>query len=84
MSSDASQARPPAVPESTRRRPALTRDQVLTTALKIIDEGGVEVAGLGAEGGVSEPFGERGGVGDVGCVTVFTYTTNTNGLLRAR
>ena len=46
MSSDASQARPPAVPESTRRRPALTRDQVLTTALKIIDEGGVEALSM--------------------------------------
>jgi AcrR family transcriptional regulator len=43
MPSDAAQTRPPAaVPPPTRRRPPLTREQVLTAALKIIDEDGVE------------------------------------------
>ncbi len=40
MISDAGQARQKAIP--TGRRPALTREQVLTAALKIIDEYGVE------------------------------------------
>ena len=42
MTSDASQVRPAAVPPPTQRRPGLTREQVLTAALKIIDEDGVE------------------------------------------
>ena len=40
--SDATQTRPPTVPPPTGRRPPLTREQVLTAALKIIDEDGVE------------------------------------------
>src|SRR5688572_3713024 len=40
--SDATQIGPPAVPPLTGRRPPLTREQVLTAALKIIDEDGVE------------------------------------------
>ncbi len=42
MPSDTSQVRPPTVPPPTGRRPALTREQVLTTALEIIDKDGVE------------------------------------------
>ncbi|MDQ2792177.1 MAG: TetR/AcrR family transcriptional regulator C-terminal domain-containing protein [Actinomycetota bacterium] len=42
MPSDTSQVRPPTVPPPTRRRPALTREQVLTAALEIIDNDGVE------------------------------------------
>ena len=41
MTSDVGQERPPAGP-SRGRGPALTREQVLTAALEIIDEGGVE------------------------------------------
>ena len=40
MTSDAGQTRQKAIP--TGRRPALTREQVLTAALKIIDDDGVE------------------------------------------
>jgi AcrR family transcriptional regulator len=42
MTSDAGQVAPSAVGQPTLRRPALTREQVLTAALTIIDEGGVE------------------------------------------
>ena len=45
MTSDASQIPPAAVPP-TRRRPGLTREQVLTAALKIIDEEGVEALSM--------------------------------------
>ena len=41
MPSDTAQTRPPA-PPAAGRPPALTREQVLITALEIIDEGGVE------------------------------------------
>ena len=41
MPSDTAQTWPPA-PPAAGRPPALTREQVLTTALEIIDEGGVE------------------------------------------
>ena len=41
MPSNTTQARPPA-PPAAGRPPALTREQVLITALQIIDEGGVE------------------------------------------
>jgi AcrR family transcriptional regulator len=46
MTSDASQVRHAAAPAPTPRRPALTREQVLTAALKIIDEGGVEALSM--------------------------------------
>src|SRR5690349_11011209 len=46
MASDARPARPGAVPPPTGRRPALTREQVLTAALKIVDEGGVEALSM--------------------------------------
>ena len=42
MTSDVEQVQTADVPQPTGRRPALTREQVLTAALKIIDEEGVE------------------------------------------
>jgi len=42
MSNDSSKSRPIAMPRPGRRRPGLTRDQVLTAAMTIVDEGGVE------------------------------------------
>lgn len=42
MSSDVGQVQTADVPQPTGRRPGLTREQVLTAALKIIDESGVE------------------------------------------
>jgi AcrR family transcriptional regulator len=46
MISDASPVRPAAVPPPTGRRLGLTREQILTTALKIIDEEGVEALSM--------------------------------------
>jgi AcrR family transcriptional regulator len=46
MSSDASQVRPADEPQPARRRPALTREQVLTTALQIIDADGVDALSM--------------------------------------
>jgi AcrR family transcriptional regulator len=46
MTSDASQVRLAAVPPPTQRRPGLTREQVLTAALKIIDEDGVDALSM--------------------------------------
>jgi AcrR family transcriptional regulator len=46
MISDAGQVRPAAVPPPTGRRRGLTREQVLTTALKIIDEDGAEALSM--------------------------------------
>jgi AcrR family transcriptional regulator len=42
MTSDADQARPTAAPQPTARRTALTREQILTAAVAIIDAAGVE------------------------------------------
>ena len=42
MTSDADQARPAGGTQPPGRRPALTREQILTAALQIIDEDGVE------------------------------------------
>ena len=42
MSNDSSTTKPGAVPRSAVRRPGLTRDQVLTAAMTIVDEGGVD------------------------------------------
>jgi AcrR family transcriptional regulator len=42
MTSDVDQARPAGRTQPPGRRPALTREQILTTALQIIDEDGVE------------------------------------------
>ena len=42
MTSDADQARPTAAPRPTARRTALTREQILTAAVAIIDADGVE------------------------------------------
>jgi AcrR family transcriptional regulator len=42
MTIDADQAGPAAAPKSTGRRPALTREQILTAAVAIIDADGVE------------------------------------------
>jgi AcrR family transcriptional regulator len=46
MTSDASQHRPATAPPSNGRRPGLTREQVLTAALKIIDDEGVEALSM--------------------------------------
>ena len=46
MTSDAGQVRPAAAPQPTGRRPALTREQVLAAALKIVDEGGVDALSM--------------------------------------
>ena len=42
MPSDTARTRPSLAPPAAGRPPALTREQVLITALEIIDEGGVE------------------------------------------
>ena len=42
MSNDSSTAKPAAVTRQAGRRPGLTRDQVLTAAMAIVDEGGVD------------------------------------------
>jgi len=42
MSKDSSTAKPGAVTRTAGRRPGLTRDQVLTAAMTIVDEGGVD------------------------------------------
>lgn len=46
MTSDASQHRPATAPPRNGRRPGLTREQVLTAALKIIDDEGVEALSM--------------------------------------
>ena len=46
MTSDASQHRPATAPPPNGRRPGLTREQVLTAALKIIDDEGVEALSM--------------------------------------
>jgi AcrR family transcriptional regulator len=46
MTSDASQVRPAAVSRPAGRGPALTREHILTAALKIIDEDGVEALSM--------------------------------------
>jgi AcrR family transcriptional regulator len=46
MTSDASQVRPAAEPRPAGRRPGLTREQVLTAALQIVDEAGVEALSM--------------------------------------
>ncbi len=46
MTSDASQVRTAAEPRPAGRRPGLTREQVLTAALQILDEAGVEALSM--------------------------------------
>ena len=46
MTSDSDQARPAAAPQAPGRRPALTREQILTAAVAIIDADGVEALTL--------------------------------------